>query len=88
MDNLTKKQDYLEFTHGDIVRLTRAVPGSGGKRFKFLGAVFGEDDPETPLYLDLVEIGRGQMRAIRPEHVVKDVAPSKAAQARKKRKSS
>lgn len=81
-----KTLDYGDFKYGDIVRLTRAVHGSGGKRYKFVGAVFDADDTENPLYLDLIEIGRGQMRAIRPEYVLKEDAASKASQARIKRK--
>lgn len=82
MAELTKKLHYENFDYGDIVRLTRAVQGSGGKRYKFVGAVFDPEDDTAPVYLDLIEIGRGQMRAIRPEHVIKDIAASKAAQAR------
>jgi hypothetical protein len=86
MTELTKRLHYENFQYGDIVRLTRAVAGSSGKRFKFVGAVYDESDDINPVYLDLIEIGRGQMRAIRPEHVIKDVPASKAAQARIARK--
>lgn len=82
MAELKKTLHYDKFDYGDIVRLTSAVRGSGGKRFKFVGAVFEGEDSTSPAYFDLIEIGRGQMRAIRPEFVVKDVAASKAAQAR------
>lgn len=78
--------DYDQFKYGDIVRLTRAVPSSGGKRFKFVGAVFDAENPDTPLYFDLIEIKRGTSRAIRPEHVIKDAQLSKAAQARIEKK--
>lgn len=77
-----KRRNYDIFQYGDIVRCTRAVRGSSGKRYKFVGAVFDAQDDSTPLHLELIEIGRGQFRAIRPEYVIKDVAASKAAQAR------
>lgn len=86
MTDQIKTLDYGEFKYGDIVRLTRAIKGSGGKRYKFVGAVFDAADKDEPLYLDLIEIGRGQMRAIRPEYVVKETAASKASQARISRK--
>jgi hypothetical protein len=82
MADVIKKLNYEEFEYGDIVRLTRAVRKSSGKRFKFMGACFEPDDEETPVYFELIEIGRGQMRSIRPEHVIKDVAATKEARAR------
>lgn len=86
MADLIKRPHFAPYAYGDIVRLTAAIKGSKGKRYKFVGAVFDPEDSETPLYLDLIEIGRGQMRAIRPEFVVKDIPASKAAQARIARK--
>lgn len=88
MAELIKKLHYENFNYGDIVRLTQDIKGSSGKRFKFLGAVFASESDETPTHFDLVEIKRGHARAIRPEHVIKDVAASKAAQARIARKDS
>ncbi len=86
MVNPIKRLAYEKFFYGDIVRLTKAVRGSSGKRFKFLGAVFTSEEDETPTHFELVEIQRGHLRSIRPEFVIKDVAPSKAAQARIARK--
>lgn len=87
MANLITKMKYeeLSLSYGDVVRLTRAIRKSSGKRYKFVGAVYdptsdhGEDEP---IYLDLIEIGKGTMRSIRPEHVIKDVKASKAEQER------
>ena len=81
MAELTKQLHHGIFKYGDVVRLTRAVKGSGGKRYKFVGAV-SEDEASDPLYYELIEMGRGQFRSIRPEYVVKDVKASKDAQAR------
>lgn len=82
MSETIKRRNHGIFHYGDIVRCTRAVRGSSGKRYKFTGAVFSLEDDENPLYLDLIEIGRGQFRCVKPEFVIKDVAASKAAQAR------
>jgi hypothetical protein len=76
------KLNHGKYQYGDVVRLTRGVPKSGGKRYKFVGAAFDPEDLENPLYLDLIEIGRGQFRCIKPEFVIKDIAASKEAQAR------
>lgn len=82
MTDMIKRHEYGNLHYGDVVRLTRAVRGTSGKRYRFMGAVFDPEDNTTPVYLDLVEIGRGQMRAIRPEYVIKDVPASKESQAR------
>lgn len=80
--DLIKRLNYDIYTYGDVVRLTQAVRGSKGKRYKFVGAVFESEEDTVPAYLSLIEIGRGHSRSIRPEFVVKDVAASKAAHAR------
>lgn len=82
MADVIKARNYGDYEYGDVVRLTRAIRRSSGKRFKFVGACFDADDLETPIYYELIEIGKGQMRSIRPEHVVKDVAATKDARAR------
>lgn len=82
MTETIKRLNHDNFQYGDIVRCTRAVKGSSGKRYKFTGAVFSAEDEETPLYLDLIEIGRGQFRCVKPDYVVMDVAATKAARAR------
>lgn len=83
-----KRMEYteLDLEYGDIVRCTQGVRGAKGKRFKFVGAVYDPEDDSAPLYLDLIEIGRGQFRAVKPEFVVKEIAASKAARARKAKK--
>lgn len=86
MTELVKRLEYDDLIYGDIVRCTQAVRGSKGKRYKFTGAVFNPDDDGIPLYLDLIEIGRGQFRTVRPEFVVKEEAASRAAQARQSKK--
>lgn len=86
MAELTKVLNHGNLHYGDIVRLTRAIKGSSGKRFKFLGAVLDLEDGETALYYDLVDIKNGHLRAIRPAHVIKEVAASKASQAKIKKK--
>jgi len=82
MSETIKLRNYKQFHYGDVVRCTSAVRGSKGKRYKFTGAVFNAEDRDTPLYLDLIEMGRGQFRCVKEEFVVKDVAASKDAQAR------
>jgi hypothetical protein len=82
MPDIVKKLNHDEYEYGDIVRLSRAIRKSSGKRFKFVGACFDPDDLNTPIYFELIEIGRGQMRSIRPEHVIKDVVATKDARAR------
>lgn len=86
MTDHIKRLTYNDLLLGDIVRCTAAVTGSKGRRYKFLGAVYESEDAEAPLHLELVDIKTGNSRAIRPEFVVKEVASSKAAQARKARK--
>lgn len=82
MSEVIKALNHDEYEYGDVVRLTRAIRKSSGKRFKFVGACFDPDDLETPVYYELIEIGKGQMRSIRPEHVIKDVAATKDARSR------
>lgn len=84
MNDLIKKLDYepLDLKHGDVVRLTRAIRKSSGKRYKFMGAIYDSEDESAPLYLDLIEIGRGQMRSIPPQHVIKDAAATKELRSR------
>jgi hypothetical protein len=82
MTDVVKTLNHDEFEYGDIVRLSQAIRNTKGKRFKFMGACFDADAPDTPLYYELIEIGKGQMRSIRPEHVTKDVAATKDARAR------
>src|SRR5687768_11032113 len=86
MAELIKRLSYNDLLLGDIVRCTSAVIGSSGRRYKFLGAVFEPEDDTTPLYLELADIRNGNVRSVRPEFVVKQAAPSKAARARKARK--
>lgn len=88
MADLVKRLKYedLDLLLGDIVRCTSAVTGSRGRRYKFLGAMYDESDDTTPLYLELVDMRSGNLRSVRPEFVVKQVAPSKAARARQARK--
>ena len=86
MTQIIKKRNYGIFEYGDIVRCTVAVRGSKGKRFKFTGAIFSVDNDENPLYFELIEIGRGQFRSIRPEFVIKDTSASAEAHARVKPK--
>lgn len=82
MTETIKKRNWGIYHWGDVVRCTSAIKGSKGKRYKFTGAVFSPDDLENPLYLDLIEQGRGQFRCVKPQFVVKDVEKSKEAQAR------
>lgn len=82
MADVIKALNHGDYEYGDVVRLTRAIRSSSGKRFKFVGAFFDPDDLENPAYYELIEIGKGQMRSIRPEHVVKDVAATRDARAR------
>lgn len=81
-----KRLNYESYKYGDIVRLSRGIKGSGGKRFKFVGAFFVNENDKTPEYFELIEIGRGQFRSIRPEFVIKDTAASAEAHARVKPK--
>lgn len=86
MTDHVKRLEYDNLIFGDIVRCTQAVPGSKGKRYKFLGAIFGPESNDTPLYLDLVDIKSGNVRSVRPEFVIQEVASSKAARGRRARK--
>jgi hypothetical protein len=86
MADLIKRIQYNDLVLGDIVRCTQAVHGSKGRRYKFLGAIFDASDPDTPLHLEVVDIKSGNVRSVRPEFVVQEVASSKAARARKARK--
>lgn len=86
MTDFIKRLEYENLLLGDIVRCTQAVPGSKGRRYKFMGAIFDEGDSATPLYLDLVDIKSGNIRSVRPEFVIQEVASSKAARGRKARK--
>jgi hypothetical protein len=86
MAELIKRLQYNDLLFGDIVRCTQAVSGSKGRRYKFLGAIYDEADDTTPLYLDLADIKSGNVRSVRPEYVVQEVASSKAARGRKARK--
>jgi hypothetical protein len=79
MAELIERLNWEKYEYGiTVCRLTRAVKGTTGKRYKFLGAVFDPEDDEKPLYLKLVEIGRGTNRSIRPEFVIRDTATTKA----------
>jgi hypothetical protein len=86
MAELVKRPKYDDLLLGDIVRCTQAVKGSSGRRYKFLGAIFDTADDTTPLYLDLADIKNGNVRSVKPEFVVKEVASSKAARGRRARK--
>jgi hypothetical protein len=86
MTDFIKRLSYGDFLLGDICRCTSAVLGSKGRRYKFLGAVFDAEDDTTPLYLELADMRSGNVRSIKPEFVIKQVAPSKAARARRERK--
>lgn len=81
-----KRLTYENLMLGDIVRCTQAVTGSKGRRYKFLGAVFNSPEDTTPLYLDLADIKSGNVRSVKPEFVVQEVASSKAARGRRARK--
>lgn len=82
MAEVIKSLNHGDYQYGDVVRVTQAIRNSKGKRFKFVGACFDPDDLETPVYYELIQIDKGQMRSIRPEHVVKDVPATKDARAR------
>lgn len=86
MTDLIKRLSWDDLLLGDIVRCTSSVLGSKGRRYKFLGAVFEAEDDTTPLYLELADMRSGNVRSIRPEFVIKQIAPSKAARARRERK--
>lgn len=81
MSDLIKKLNHGDYQYGDVVRLS-GLPKTKGKRYKYVGAVFIDEAADEPEYFELIEIGRGTMRSIRPEYVVKDVKASKAAQDR------
>lgn len=86
MTSRIKRLVYNDMELGDVVRCTEGVRGMKGKRFTFLGAVYESETDEAPAYLELVQIGKGAFRSIRPEFVVKDTKASKTAQARRKKK--
>lgn len=82
MADVIKTLNHDEFQYGDVVRLSQAVRNTKGKRFKFVGACFAPEDTDTPLYYELIELRKGQMRSIRPEYVIKDVEATKDARSR------
>lgn len=78
--------DYLEFQAGDICRLSSAVSGSVGQRYRYKRAI-GIENPETGEvtidYIELVEVNSGNSRSIRPEFVILDKRATSAMRKRK-----